>query len=184
MISLTEPSFEKLKQLKNPFYLEYITAQNEKLLAKIEYNKSRQDYRANDVQGKENDELFDAIIGKEKGKVVFIDFWATWCGPCRIANEEFKPHKSKFDLEKVVFVYLTDESSPIDTWKNMIPELSGEHYRLNRKQYDYIKQRLDVVVNGVPSYLLLDKNGNKVFFQTGFPGVEIISSKIHEALTK
>jgi hypothetical protein len=47
-----------------------------------------------------------------------------------------------------------------------------------------MKQRLDVTVSGVPSYLILDKNGNKVFFQTGFPGVEVITGKINEALEK
>ena len=180
---LKDESIEELKQMK-PFYQQVIFARNEEILTKIEYNKTRQDFRTHDVQGKESNELFEAIIGKEKGKVVFVDFWATWCIPCFANMNEFKPYKKNYDPNKVVFIYLTDETSPIETWNLVIPEFSGEHYRLTRSQYDYMKQRLEVTENTIPQYVLLDKNTDKIPLLGGHFQLMTILDKINEALVK
>jgi len=175
---LPEENIERLKQLKKPFFEQIILAENEEILAKIENKKSRRDYHVNDVQDKENDELFEAIIGKEKGKVVLVDFWANG-----VPFHPFVAHKDKFDPDKVVFVYLTDEKTTIDKWNLIIPDFSGEHYRLSRKQYEYMVKRFKLDMH--TSLVLLDKNSDRITFSDGlFFSVKGILDKINEALTK
>ena len=56
-------------------------------------------------------ELLTALIARHKGKVQFIDFWATWCGGCRQIIKEYEPLKKEIGEDKVAFIYLTGPSS-------------------------------------------------------------------------
>lgn len=155
---------EKLKQIQsnvsNPFIAEYIAYCNEATKAKIEAQKFKTGFTKNEIPKTEADKLFDAIMAKYKGKVVYVDFWATWCGPCRSGIERIKPLKETMDSSKVVFVYITGQSSPENTWNNMIPDIKGEHYRVSKDEWNYLCDKFDV--SGIPHYALVDKNGNVV----------------------
>lgn len=149
-----------LKQINTPFVKDFLVYENERGLAKIEENKSATGYVVNEIPTTEADKIFEAIISKYKGKVVFLDFWATWCAPCRSGMKEMKPMKEELKNENVVFVYITNPSSPEKTYKNMIPEIKGEHYRVSNDEWNYLKIKFGIT--GIPHYSIINKEGKIV----------------------
>ena len=178
---LTKEQIEIAGQL-SPIYKEVLVAMNSDILKKIEENKKKTGYRVHEIPQVANEELFDAIISQYKGKVVFVDFWATWCGPCRQAMKEAEPVKEALSGKDIVYLYLTGETSPLGTWKNMIPDIHGEHYRLSDAQWDYINGKFNI--RGIPAYLIIDKNGKQSHFQISFMGAEKMEEMLLKELKK
>lgn len=106
------------------------------------------------------EELLTALIARHKGKVQFIDFWATWCGGCRQIIKEYEPLKKEIGEDKVAFVYLTGPSSIKKTWDILIQDIAGEHYWLNKEQWNHLWNHFQMI--GLLMYLVIDKKGNIV----------------------
>jgi thiol-disulfide isomerase/thioredoxin len=127
-------------------------------------------------------DILSTILKKYEGKVVLVDIWATWCGPCRYGHQQMEPLKAELKDSDIVFVYLTGPTSPAKTWDQMIPDIPGEQYYLTQKQMDQIMS--DNQSTGVPTYLLYDRQGQLTTKKIGFPGVEVMRAEIDKALGK
>lgn len=120
---------------------------------------------------KDGKALFEELIKPYKGKVIYVDFWGTWCGPCKENMKYVKDIKNKFKGQDVVFMYFAN-NSPESSWKNIIKEmdLTGEnviHYRLPDNQEKLIE--LMFSVNKFPTYLLINKSGEVVNIDAASP---------------
>lgn len=108
-------------------------------------------------------EIFKNIIKNHKGKILFIDFWATTCGPCvgsiKRMKEKRKEYKDNKDFE---FVFITDESlSPLEPYDKFVKEQELENiYRLASDDYNYLRQLFKF--NGIPRYVVIDKKGEVI----------------------
>ena len=176
---LTDKQREEMKSLPEACQ-QYLNDANEKLLATIEANKKKEGYNVNEVGEVANEKLFESIISKFRGKVLLVDFWATWCGPCRAANKEMKPMKETLKEKDIVYVYITGETSDKPTWEQMIPDLHGEHFYLTQEQWEYLGNSLDI--SGVPTYYIIDREGNTAFRSVGYPGTSKIKEELEKAL--
>ena len=161
---LTPVSDKKLKtiqqQFSTPFVANYVALCNAQTIAKLEANTKMKDFVVNETPKVEGDQIFDAIMAEYKGKVVYVDFWATWCGPCRGGIEQIKPLKEELAGKDIVFVYITNPTSPQSTWANMIQDIKGEHYRVTNDEWNFLAAKFNI--SGIPHYVLVNKKSEVV----------------------
>ncbi len=171
-----------LQSLKDSFLQHYILSISKQILEKTPENQLTNNYRIYSIDKTiaNPDIVLNEIIKPFNGKTIYIDFWATWCAPCIQAIKDFKQTKASINKDNVIFIYLTDESSPTKIWKNMINEMSGEHIRITHEQMSALKSKLKI--SGIPAYLIFDKIGNQVYLHTGFEGIDKTAEVLKKAL--
>ncbi|UKK56336.1 TlpA family protein disulfide reductase [Prevotella communis] len=124
--------------------------------------------------------ILQTILNKYKGKVVLIDIWATWCGPCKAGHQVMKPWKQELKGKNIQFVYITSPTSPLATWQEMIKDIDGDHFYLTKEQYNYILNHYDS--DGIPTYAIYDTEGNRTFKTIGFSGLDVFKNEVNKVL--
>ncbi len=164
------PEENQLQSSIMPLFKEAFDAAHAEAQRKYDEAIAKGGYTIADTPKAGNDKLLEAIIAQHKGKPLFIDFWATWCGPCLGAMEAIKPFKPEMKEKGVEVIYISGETSPKAKWMSMLPDIGGLHYYLTNDQWRAVCDKYGIA--GIPSYMVADKSGKIVFQQTGFPGVE------------
>lgn len=108
---------------------------------------------------------FRNIEGKEvslsdfKGKYVYIDIWATWCGPCNAEMPCLKKLEEQFEGRNICFVSISSDRDR-DTWEKFVKNrrLDGIQLHMGGDQ----KFMKEICCYGIPHFLLIDREGNFV----------------------
>ncbi len=168
---------EQIAQIKTlpPAYSNALTDANDELLAQLEVDRNEEGYTINEVGDVPDRKLFESIISRYQGKVILVDFWGPGCYWCKLGHEEMAPVKE--ELKDVVYVYIVDENFPEVSWKNMIVDISGEHYRLTEDQWNYLGKKFGFH-GAVPSYVIVDRNGEVKYNVTGYPGAGVLKEEL------
>ena len=106
--------------------------------------------------------------GDFSGTVLMIDFWASWCGPCRIQHEVLTVLQEEYADRGVSFLAI-NSGEP----KGVAAKFAAEHpftYPVLLDENSTVSDRLGVL--GLPTLMLLDREGEIVYFEPG-----LLSSK-------
>lgn len=111
----------------------------------------------------ENNDGSTTSLDDLKGKYVYIDVWATWCGPCKAEIPFLKEVEEEYQDNNIHFVSIsTDSQKDKQKWKDMIVEKELRGIQLitdNDFNTQFIK---DYKIMGIPQFILLDPNGHIV----------------------
>lgn len=104
-----------------------------------------------------------------KGKVVVLDFWATWCGPCKMASPTMEKLNKKYAKDGLMVIGAnTSEQSNADGAAAAYAKEHGYTYTFTKKN-DALGEKLGI--SGIPCFIFIDKKGNVRDVAEGFdPG--------------
>ncbi|MBO7294450.1 MAG: TlpA family protein disulfide reductase, partial [Bacteroidaceae bacterium] len=153
------------ENIKLDFARQQVLALNEKYeaLSRKDFSNSTNLLSTDNLEGiTEGEQILRKIIEPWKGKIILIDVWGTWCGPCKEAMKHSQELYERMKPYDMFFLYMANNSNEI-SWKNVINEynVTGEnvgHVNLPADQQSAVEDFLKV--NSYPSYFLIDREGH------------------------
>lgn len=116
-----------------------------------------------------------------KGKYVYIDVWATWCGPCRGELPSLKKLEEDYAGKGIAFVSLSCDKDKA-TWEKMVKSGDMKGIQLHMGPQDEFMNQY--MINGIPRFILLDKEGKIIKADAPRPSDPEIRVLFDELLSK
>lgn len=105
-------------------------------------------FSATDLDGKTH------TLEEFRGRYVYIDVWATWCGPCRGQIPYLEQMVEDFKNKDIAFVSLSVDQNLSD-WQKMARQMKGNQFHLSDNTFANLYQ-----VRTIPRFILIDPEGN------------------------
>lgn len=111
-----------------------------------------------------------------KGKLIVLDFWATWCRPCRASFPKMQALVNEYESVKVVFLFIdTEERNSKEKIKNKVTEFLKEHEYTFNVLYDFNSEVANKYkIKGIPTKVLIDKEGNIISVNSSEENIEAL----------
>lgn len=128
--------------------------------------KPSPDFKGVDVNGKEY------TLADFRGKYVYIDVWATWCGPCRQEIPYLKKLDEDYKDAQIVFLSLSVDQDKAK-WEQMVKEQSMSGVQLHIGQNTSFQEAYKI--EGIPHFILLDKEGKILDMKMSRPSMDEVT---------
>lgn len=180
-IPLSAVDKEELQHVNTPALVQYIREVNKQVEAEVGALEAMDGFailKTDTILS--GQEVLQQLVQNYHGQVVVVDFWATWCAPCRKSMPAVSALKKQLAGKKCVFIYLTGPDSPEKVWSTAIKQMHGIHVRLTQKQWKELGAAYGIT--GIPAYLIMNKRGELDKQFVGFPGTSVLKQTILKLL--
>jgi thiol-disulfide isomerase/thioredoxin len=132
------------------------------------------EFTMQDVAGK------DIKLSQYKGKVILLDFWATWCGPCKVEIPGFVEFQDKYGKDglQVIGISVDDKAEDLEPY---IKELRMNYPVLLGLGRDDVQDAFGPIA-GIPTTLLIARDGRICATHAGFAAKETFHREIKALL--
>jgi thiol-disulfide isomerase/thioredoxin len=125
----------------------------------------------------------DVSLSDFVGSVVYIDVWATWCGPCRAEMPFLHELESEYSDKNVTFIGVSlDEEKNRQAWLDMMVDKDMKGVQLFADGWSQITK--DYAINGIPRFMLFDTEGNVASLDASRPSSDDIRPALDALLAE
>ena len=132
------------------------------------------DFTMKDVEGK------DVSLQSYKGKVILLDFWATWCGPCKVEIPHFIEFQQKYGAKGLQVVGISVDD-PVDKLAPYVKELGMNYPVLQGLGHDAVQDAYGPIL-GIPVSVMISRDGKICATHTGLTGKDVFVKEIESLL--
>ena len=162
---------DSLRQAVNAEYAEYLRAFDNLMPGKV-----APDFEMVDVAGNK------CRLSDLRGKYLFIDFWATWCAPCREEIPHMAELQKHFAKDKRIALISISVDANRNVWKKFLEkdQPAWKQYNVDKKTNEFLDKEYRIY--GIPHFMLLDPESRFINYSFTRPSDPDCASMIEEAM--